>query len=115
MRPLFKFMAVSALGVAAMYYLNPETGRRRRALVRDKLTSLSHDARNQIRRNSRVAADRAKGVAQSTGVQLSGQPHAQSNEQLRDRIRSELGRLVSDPGAIEVVVHEGHVSLRGEV
>jgi hypothetical protein len=37
------------------------------------------------------------------------------DRQLRDRIRSRLGRLVRRPRDVEVVVNDGYVSLRGEV
>ncbi|NML45070.1 hypothetical protein HHL11_15030 [Ramlibacter sp. G-1-2-2] len=35
--------------------------------------------------------------------------------QLRDRIRSRLGRAVANPKAVQVEVHDSHVMLRGHV
>lgn len=40
---------------------------------------------------------------------------AGSDQQLKDRIRSKLGRAVSQPHAVLVEVHEGRVMLRGHV
>ncbi|MBA3438628.1 MAG: hypothetical protein H0T92_02000 [Pyrinomonadaceae bacterium] len=50
------------LGAMLMYMLDPDKGRRRRALVRDQITSASHRASKALRRTSRDLSNRAQGV-----------------------------------------------------
>jgi hypothetical protein len=51
------------LGAAVMYVLDPEGGRRRRALARDKAVSLANKTTRVVEAKSRDLANRAKGVA----------------------------------------------------
>ena len=51
------------LGAAVMYVLDPEGGRRRRALARDKAVSLANKTSRAVEAKSRDLANRAKGVA----------------------------------------------------
>ena len=50
------------LGAALMYMLDPDKGRRRRALLRDQLTSASNRASKALGRTSRDLSNRAQGV-----------------------------------------------------
>jgi hyperosmotically inducible periplasmic protein len=102
-----------AAGALLMYFLDPNTGRRRRALVRDRGVSMGHEAERLVRGKSRRAADRLKGVAARTRASLSSAPI--DDDLLHDRIRSRLGRLVGHPHAVEVHVHDGWVQLKGTV
>lgn len=96
-----------------MYWFDPEQGRRRRALLRDKLMSgltlirhatdvVGRDARNRL--HGTVA--RTRSLIRSNDV---------SDEVLVERIRAALGRATSHPGAIEVSCSEGVVTLQGAV
>lgn len=111
MRDLFSTLAALAAGAAAMYYLDPQMGRRRRALARDKLVAVSHDAGDFAQAKGKRAGDRLKGA----WAQLGGSPPPRSDAQLRERIRSRLGRTISHPRAIDVEVQDGYVCLRGHV
>ena len=51
------------LGAAMMYVLDPQGGRRRRALARDKAVSLATKTSKVVSARSRDLANRAKGVA----------------------------------------------------
>lgn len=51
------------LGAAVMYVLDPEGGRRRRALARDKAVSLANKTTRVVEAKSRDLANRAKGIA----------------------------------------------------
>jgi hypothetical protein len=51
------------LGAALMYLLDPERGKRRRALARDKAVSLANQTGRAVARRSRDLGNRAKGVA----------------------------------------------------
>lgn len=111
MNTVFRLAAAFTAGAAIMYYLDPEAGRRRRALVRDRGVAAGHDAEDFARAKSKRAADRAQGLVARTRAKLSTE--AVGDEQLHGRIRTKLGRLVDHPGEVNVDVHEGHVTLRG--
>ena len=102
-----------ALGAAAMYWLDPQSGRRRRAKVRDKLSSAANETRDAIGVTARDFRNRAHGVAaRASRVLRTDEP---GPEKLEARVRSELGYLCSHPSAIDVIVHDGRVELRGPV
>lgn len=53
----------AAAGALAMFVFDPVSGRRRRALARDKAMSLSSDTAESLRDTARDLRNRAKGVA----------------------------------------------------
>lgn len=104
-----------AAGALAMYYLDSATGRRRRAQFRDKLVRMSQEAVDLAEAKGKRVADRVKG-AMSTGNPDRIAPSEPSGDaQLRERVRSRMGHLVSHPRAIEVEVNDGVVRLSGQV
>lgn len=102
-----------AAGALAMYLMDPNTGRRRRAVIRDRSVSMGHDADRYVRGKARRAASQLKGVVARTRAGLS--THPLDDEQLHDRIRARLGRLVDRPHDVEVHVRDGRVQLKGTV
>ena len=52
----------AVLGALAMYMLDPDRGRRRRALVRDKAYSAALHTRRNVYAKSRDLANRTKGI-----------------------------------------------------
>lgn len=111
MNTITRIATAFAAGAAAMYYLDPLVGRRRRALVRDKGVSAGHDLEQFARAKSRRATDKFHGVVAETKAALAAAPVGDA--QLRERIRSRLGRMVDAPGDISVDVRGGRVMLRG--
>lgn len=101
------------LGAALMYVLDPERGKRRRALVRDKAVSASKKAGGSLGARSRDWKNRAKGVAAE--VRSLAHKNEVSDPVLEERVRSEIGRVVSTPGAIDVASTAGVVTLSGAV
>jgi gas vesicle protein len=57
-----KFLLGVAVGALAMLMMDPQQGRRRRALVRDKLVHAGHVGRDYIENKSRDLKNRAQGV-----------------------------------------------------
>jgi osmotically-inducible protein OsmY len=100
-----------AAGAAVMYYLDPQTGRRRRALAHDKSVAATHDVKEFARSKRKQAADRARGAAARTRAQLANE--IVEDDVLRERVRSKLGHLVDEP--IEVEVMDGRVVLSGNL
>jgi hypothetical protein len=111
MKTIARIAAAFAAGAALMYYFDPQGGRRRRALARDRGVAAGHDAQRLVRSKTRRAADRTRGALARARAALSNAPV--SDDQLRDRIRARLGHLVEHPGQLNVDVQNGFVVLRG--
>lgn len=59
-------IGAAALGAAAMYLLDPDHGRRRRALARDKVNSARIRTRKAAERTARDLNNRARGLVAKT-------------------------------------------------
>jgi uncharacterized membrane protein len=103
----------SALGALAMYFLDPQQGRRRRARTRDKAVHAGRVLNEAGKVTARDTVHRAKGVWASTRKLFDHEPV--SDEVLVGRVRAELGRFVSHSHAIEVSAEGGHVTLAGPI
>lgn len=101
------------LGAVLMYALDPQMGRRRRAMVRDQATGRWHDARDYVSHKARHAAGHLKGYAHEARAAF--QPDNPTDEQLSERVRAQLGHFTTQAAGIEVAVQEGVVTLRGNV
>lgn len=112
MNTMLRLAATFAAGAAAMYYLDPVAGRRRRAVARDRTSAACHDAEHYARGKVRRAADHAQGVVAETRSRVAGQPV--DDARLHERIRARLGHLVERPSAIDVAVDDGNVVLEGQ-
>jgi uncharacterized membrane protein len=101
------------LGMGLMYMLDPDRGRRRRALLRDKLVHANHVLNNAASTTARDLGHRA------SGLWAEGQHLFEREEVAADvltaRVRAHLGRVVSHPHAVQVSVEDGRVTLRGPV
>jgi osmotically-inducible protein OsmY len=103
-----------ALGAAAMYLLDPDKGRRRRAIARDKARSLAIDTRNAVGATQRDVAHRIQGLRARARRLIRGRP-AHDDLQLIERVRARMGRLVSHPHAIQVGAYQRRVTLSGPI
>ena len=105
-----------ALGAGLMYYLDPDRGRRRRALVRDQLIHYQHqldDVVEQVDKYARHLNNRLTGLQHQAADLRAHEPV--SDEVLVARVRSTIGRVLSHPHAIKVTAHNGHVILSGPI
>jgi hypothetical protein len=107
------FLAGAALGASAAFIFDPDRGRRRRALARDKAISASRLTRDAIDTTVRDASNRARGIAAATRGRVAGGDADDAT--LVERVRAKLGRASSHPRAIEVQACEGEVTLCGPV
>ena len=71
---MIAFLAGVGTGAALMYFLDPDRGGRRRALVRDKAVGLTNDAREAISATSADLSNRAYGVYAQTSKAITGKP-----------------------------------------
>lgn len=115
MKHILNVTAAFAAGALAMYYLDSTMGRRRRALARDKVIGVAHDAADLVEARGKRMVDRAKGVMAAGNLDRTSSTEPQTDAQLRERVRSRMGHLVSHPRAIDVTVEDGIVRLSGQV
>ncbi len=102
------------LGAAAMYLLDPDKGRRRRAITRDKLQRFANDSLRLANQATRDASHRLHGV--NARLQQRITPEGDVDElRLIERVRSALGRCVSHPHAVQVGARGGTIVLSGPV
>jgi hypothetical protein len=101
-------------GGAVMFFTDPDRGRRRRRMVRDRATSVWKDTADVVGKRSRDIANRARGVAASARSTVEREAKPPDNK-LADRVRSRIGHMISHPGAIEVSARDGVVILSGSI
>lgn len=102
-----------ALGAGAMYLLDPDRGNRRRALLRDQGAHAANTLEARGRATAKHLRNRARGAAAETRARMT--EREVDDPVLEGRVRSELGRAVSNPGAVHVEAHDGCVILSGPV
>ena len=99
------------LGAALMYLFDPNRGRRRRQLIRDKAEGVANKAGDYAGKMSRDLRNRAYGLAAETKSVFRHEDI--SDEVLVDRVRAKLGHYSVHIGAIDVAAQSGTVILRG--
>jgi uncharacterized membrane protein len=109
-----KVVGSAALGAAAMFVLDPDKGRRRRALARDKATWIARRTGGVVDAARRDVRGRWQGV-RARGERFARRAGQPSDDVLRDRVRARLGRVVSHPHAIAVDASGGRVTLTGPI
>jgi gas vesicle protein len=111
-------ISAAALGAGLIYLLDPTNGRRRRAAAANAVSGIVNDTGRAFRSSGRYVQDlvnRGRGVAHETRRRF-GSREPVSAEQLLQRVRSEMGHVVSHAGAIQVMADgDGVVTLSGRV
>jgi hypothetical protein len=102
------------LGAALMFLLDPDRGRRRRAMLRDGVASRAGGSTTFLRKSGHDVGNRAKGLA-ARARRLARRDGPVEDEVLVERVRAKIGRYVSHPGMIAVFADEGDVVLKGPV
>src|SRR5258706_13628397 len=100
-----------ALGAMAMYFFDPEQGRRRRALTRDRVAHAAKVAGEAGTVGARAAAHRAQGPAPRAPRLLPNEPGSDGG--LVERAPSAPGRAESHSHAIRAFVATRHVCTSG--
>jgi uncharacterized membrane protein len=103
----------AAVGSAAMYLLDPQHGRRRRALLRDQAVKAQSNVRDTLDAGKRDLSNRATAL---TGRARSlFRRRKATDDVLAQRVRSKMGRYVAHPGAVDVTAAGGQVELSGSI
>jgi uncharacterized membrane protein len=101
------------VGAGAMYLMDPDRGARRRSLLRDRGVHVGHKLGDGLAATARDAKNRTAGVAAELRSRF--RKDQADDEVLHERVRSAIGRVVSHPSAISVIVSQGQVTLVGHV
>ena len=108
------FTTGAAVGAGAMALLDPGQGAYRRSLIRNQLVRASHKTAAGLDALARDAANRARGVAAEARSAM--RRDLVGTRKLEQRVRAELGRVVSHPRAIHVTASDdGCVFLTGPI
>lgn len=101
-------------GALAMYYLDPDRGRRRRALFKDKAIKLRKDSAWYLGKQLRNFNNHLEGWLME-GLQIFRSEGSVDDSTLAQRVRSEMGRAIHHPANVKVSAHQGQVTLQGVV
>lgn len=104
-------LASIGLGAGLMYFLDPQYGNRRRALVRDRVNRLINDMDDSINVAVEDMRNRARGVLSELTAKFSDQ--GAPDWILEERVRTTLGRMSRHARAIDVRSDGGHIHLTG--
>ena len=106
-------LGFTAAGMAAMYFLDPQRGARRRGLIGNQFSGTTARAPKMMKAAGQDLANRAYGMwAEATNLFRSDDA---SDQVIEARVRSKMGRVISNPGAVQVNVMDGNVTLEGDV
>ncbi len=112
MSKLASFPGGLLLGAGLMYLLDPVRGRRRRARIIEAVHHAERHERELLAKAARDAKQRVHGLTE----RVMHRPSPDVPDQvIVDRVRSRLGRVVSHPRAVDVVVLDGKAILRGAI
>src|SRR5688500_10191474 len=106
-------LAGVGIGALAAFIFDPGAGGRRRALVANKVTRAARLTRDGLDATARDMGNRARGVAAGARGRFRGGPVRDVT--LIERVRARLGRVSSHPRAIDVLAHDGVITLRGPI
>ncbi|HZQ62439.1 MAG TPA: hypothetical protein VFC24_13875 [Casimicrobiaceae bacterium] len=105
-----------AVGAVAMYMLDPDRGRRRRAITRDKVQRFANDTVRLANQATRDTRQRLHGLNARLQQRMTRRDDESVDElRLIERVRSAMGRCVSHPHAIQVGANGTTVVVSGPI
>jgi hypothetical protein len=113
---MFKMLLAGVTGAGLMYFLDPDRGRRRRHLARDRVTATFRRTSRRTERLGRAAGADAYGVAQKAVHAMDEERMPPNDATLARKVETQL---FADPdlpkGRININAEHGVVVLRGEL
>jgi hypothetical protein len=108
-------VAAGVAGAVGEFFLDPQSGRRRRAVAKDRIAAFLRRRKADAERQTRYAAGVAKGAVE--GATPSGRhPDELNDPALGAKVESEIFRDADAPkDKVSVSVEDGIVYLRGEL
>ncbi len=105
------FLLGASVGAGLMMLIDPKGGARRRSLARDQIVHFGRTVIQEVDKRGRDLIQRARGSA----YEMSHRGEHVDDDTLVERVRAQIGHVVSHPGALEMEVHSGCVVVRGPV
>jgi len=99
-------------GVALMFFLDPATGRRRRAVAQEKSTHYARHAAHTRDALARRVLGHIRGAIAAIRHEVEPEETVE-DAVLLERVRSAMGHVVSDPRHVDIRVRCGTVILKG--
>jgi hypothetical protein len=115
MHPGIAIISGAGLGAATMYLLDPDRGRRRRALMQDQAAKARRTIGEAADATARDVRNRSIGLFREIESWFTGRQVDEADEAVLSRVRSNLGMVLRHPRSVEVSVHQGHVTLHGPI
>ncbi len=109
----FMFLAAAGMGAGLYHILEPQRGAARRIWVRDKMARGVRVFGRFLDKRIRDLRNRAQGQVAELRASRAGQQV--DDDLLVERVRAQLGHLLSHPGSIDVIARGGVVTVRGPV
>jgi hypothetical protein len=103
------------LGATVMYMFDANRGARRRAYARDRVIHAGHVLGRGFRKRSKDWVNRALGSVAELRSSIKDRMATVPDDQLVDRVRSQLGHVVSHSGLLQVEARDGCVLVSGPV
>ncbi len=114
--PWMNWLAGMAVGALAMYIADPSEGRRRRALLQDKMSSYSLRTQRVVGGKVRDARNRLGGLqAEAMRMITPRQAKPIDNHVLEARVRSRVARAMPQLDELGIEADEGMVTLAGRL
>jgi osmotically-inducible protein OsmY len=108
--------AAGAAGLAAGYFLDPDSGKRRRHIARDRTLALFRRGAERTRREAEYRAGQAEGKVEAAKSKAAPEKPAPNDQALAERVKSEIFQPADAPkDSVNINVEDGVVYLRGEV
>jgi osmotically-inducible protein OsmY len=108
--------AAGAVGLAAGYFLDPDSGKRRRHIARDRARALVRRGADRTRREAEYRYQQAEGKVEAAKSKAAPEKPAANDQALAERVKSEIFQPADAPkGSVNINVEDGVVYLRGEV
>jgi osmotically-inducible protein OsmY len=108
--------AAGAVGLAAGYFLDPDSGKRRRHIARDRALGLIRRGADKTRREADYVAGTVEGKVEAAKSKTAPEKPAPNDQALAERVKSEIFQPADAPKeSVNINVENGVVYLRGEV
>jgi uncharacterized membrane protein len=104
-------LACVGIGVTLMYFLDPQRGNHRRALVRDRVNRFINDLDDSLDMVLQDTRNRARGVLSEMTAKLSDQ--GAPDWILEERVRAALGRVTQHSRLLGIRANDGHILISG--
>ena len=115
MSKFVRIVGVGAAAAAAMYLLDPDRGRSRRAKLSDQAAALARKAEEKTRAQAEYQKGVVQGLAHDLTEPFRSEPEF-DDETLRQKVKSEaIGRWDGPKNDVQVDVDNGVVTLKGNI